>query len=255
MHRRYHRKSLPSRSLSPANGYCRFGVIPGLCAEATMANVVVFMVPELEVSEDHVKDGLRSLLHTILFSRSLGPIETSVKTCDFFAVSYCTTNNPEEKQLVDSSIGRFQTSIARSSNELVKDCFIVEFFETVTESGFLGVGTRTKRLLWEQWKIPVRVHRNSATKKSASYDDGPGRAGALIMEERKQQRIGESAVQKGIVYIVDAVNRRVDHLPTRKLTSLKESKTYDCNIVLHSEQVVSKESNLKPLMQSLSFRF
>ena len=69
-----------------------------------MANVVVFMVPELEVSEDHVKDGLRSLLHTILFSRSLGPIETSVKTCDFFAVSYCTTNNPEEKQLVDSSI-------------------------------------------------------------------------------------------------------------------------------------------------------
>eukprot|EP00505_MAST-04D_sp_SCG-Rhode-Island_P006567 Stramenopile-MAST_4_protein_6567 len=75
------------------------------------------------------------------------------------------------------------------------------------------------------------------------------------MEERKQQRIGESAVQKGIVYIVDAVNRRVDHLPTRKLTSLKESKTYDCNIVLHSEQVVSKESNLKPLMQSLSFRF
>ena len=37
----------------------------------------------------------------------------------------------------------------------------MEFYETKIESTFLGVSTRTKKLLWEQWKIPLRIHRKN----------------------------------------------------------------------------------------------
>ena len=253
-------------SVSPTHPPVLFPLFLRSLPSYLMANVVCFMLPELEVLDEQVKDALRSTLHTILFNRSLGPVETIVKTCEFFATSYCTNNNPEEKQSVDSAIGRFQTVIARSSNELVKDCFVLEFFETITESGFLGVGTRTKKLLWEQWKIPLRVHcaTGDGAKKSSGggYNQSPERptnGGSpgqkqRLLEKEAQRRKGEVALQKAIMYIVDAVNRRVDHLPKRKLTSLQQSKTYDCEISLHSEQVDSRAS-LKPLMQSLSFRF
>ena len=70
---------------------------------------------------------------------------------------------------------------------------------------------------------------------------------------REELLLGEK-VQNGIFYVIDAVNRRVDHLPKRKLTALKDAKTYDYSIKLHSELTEAKAS-LKPLMTSLSFRF
>ena len=75
-----------------------------------------------------------------------------------------------------------------------------------------------------------------------------------ILKERDQILQSEDRVQRGVFYILDAVNRRVDHLPKRKLTALKDAKTYDYSIKLHSEQAEAKAS-LKPLMASLSFRF
>ena len=122
-----------------------------------MANVVTFMLPEIEIPENHVKDALRSILHTIIVNRSIGPLHIRMMSCEMFGLNYPTTNHPEDKQNVDSAIGRFQTVITRSDNNVVKDCFLLEFYETISESGFLGVGTRTKKLLWEQWKIPLRI--------------------------------------------------------------------------------------------------
>ena len=77
---------------------------------------------------------------------------------------------------------------------------------------------------------------------------------SLQKSARNQILKSEEKVQAGIFYVIDAVNRRVDHLPKRKLTALKDAKTYDYVIKLHSEQVEAKAS-LKPLMTSLSFRF
>ena len=79
-------------------------------------------------------------------------------------------------------------------------------------------------------------------------------SGQTVLHERNKILKSEQKVQNGIFYIIDAVNRRVDHLPKRKLTALKDAKTYDYSIKLHSEQVEAKAS-LKPLMTSLSFRF
>ena len=78
--------------------------------------------------------------------------------------------------------------------------------------------------------------------------------GQTILQERNQILKSEEKVQNGIFYVIDAVNRRVDHLPKRKLTALKDAKTYDYSIKLHSELTEAKAS-LKPLMTSLSFRF
>ena len=264
-----------------------------------MANVVTFMLPEIEIGENYVKDALRALLHTIIVNRSIGPLHTRMVQCELLGISYPTTNYPEEKQSVDSAIGRFQTVISKSDFNMVKDCFILEFNETITESGFLGVGSRTKRLLWEQWKIPLRIHRRKQQFSHAMGNNAHGsrrhsianndqmQSGVsmgvrkrgysephipqqrlpeeadggsnltptqTILKERNQILQSEDRVQRGVFYILDAVNRRVDHLPKRKLTALKDAKTYDYSIKLHSEQAEAKAS-LKPLMASLSFRF
>ena len=249
-----------------------------------MANVVTFMLPEIEIYENHVKDALRSILHTIIVNRSIGPLHTRMMPCELFGLNYATTNHPDEKQNVDSAIGRFQTIITRSNNNLIKDCFLLEFYETKIESTFLGVSTRTKKLLWEQWKIPLRIHRknddnytnrnrgrrmsmednnnnmttnNNTTRTRRRGNSEPAitlTPGQTILQEREQILKSEEKVQNGIFYVIDAVNRRVDHLPKRKLTALKDAKTYDYSIKLHSELTEAKAS-LKPLMTSLSFRF
>eukprot|EP00943_MAST-04B_sp_MAST-4B-sp1_P006768 g6768.t1 len=259
-----------------------------------MANVVTFMLPEIEIPENHVKDALRSILHTIIVNRSIGPLHMRMMSCEMFGLNYPTTNQPEDKQNVDSAIGRFQTVITRSDNNVVKDCFLLEFYETISESGFLGVGTRTKKLLWEQWKIPLRIsvtnqkfynnnrrqtmsiHQIQQTDRASqgvrrrggsappipqqqlpveyNVNNKQLNPGQTVLLERNKILKSEQKVQNGIFYIIDAVNRRVDHLPKRKLTALKDAKTYDYSIKLHSEQVEAKAS-LKPLMTSLSFRF
>ena len=86
-----------------------------------MANVVTFMLPEIEIYENHVKDALRSILHTIIVNRSIGPLHTRMMPCELFGLNYATTNHPDEKQNVDSAIGRFQTIITRSNNNLIKE--------------------------------------------------------------------------------------------------------------------------------------
>ena len=75
-------------------------------------------------------------MHTIIVNRSIGPLHTRMVQCELLGISYPTTNYPEEKQSVDSAIGRFQTVISKSDFNMVKDCFILEFNETITESGF-----------------------------------------------------------------------------------------------------------------------
>ena len=125
-----------------------------------MANVVTFMLPEIEIYENHVKDALRSILHTIIVNRSIGPLHTRMMPCELFGLNYATTNHPDEKQNVDSAIGRFQTIITRSNNNLIKDCFLLEFYETKIESTFLGV-IHVLKVIMGTMENTLRIHRKN----------------------------------------------------------------------------------------------
>ena len=50
--------------------------------------------------------------------------------------------------------------------------------------------------------------------------------GQTILQEREQILKSEEKVQNGIFYVIDAVNRRVDHLPKRKFLLYINGKHY-----------------------------
>ena len=55
--------------------------------------------------------------------------------CELLRISYLPPA-AGGKAKVDSAIGRFQTVISKSDFNMVKNCFILEFNETITEKVF-----------------------------------------------------------------------------------------------------------------------
>jgi hypothetical protein len=166
-------------------------------------NCEEFTVPSIQLSLPVLKESLRCLLHTILFSRSLGgdvAVEPVTIKSDLLGISYCRANHvggPDIGQIVENKIREFASKIS-SSLTMVLALYVPR-----------GGGGRSlwdmlsqpfdDKAVFERWKIQVDLTQ------------GPTRTS----DEEDVKAITSAAVQtkERVFYIIKKVNERMEHLP------------------------------------------
>lgn len=161
-----------------------------------MSNCQTFSLPELEVEPHQVREVLRCLLHTILFTRSLGPTTPVDVSSELFDVTYAKCGDPEVDKLVEAKINEFSAWIERHPGQMTD--LVLGFYERRRrEVGWLTRGN--ERMFWEQWCIRVKV----AVK---GFDDEG-------VEMRKEGVELSEQVEECIRFVVQRVNQEKDHIP------------------------------------------
>ena len=167
-------------------------------------NCEEFVVPPLELALPVVKESLRCLLHTILFSRSIGgdvPVEPVTIKSETLGLSYCRANHasgPDMGQVIENKIREFSSHLETSDSL----CLVLSFF--VPRHGKKSLWDILSqpfddRAVFERWKIQVDVTRAE----SPSYSP----------DEMRSIESASMQTKDRVFYIIKRVNERMDHLP------------------------------------------
>lgn len=163
-----------------------------------MSNCEVVTLPELEVEQHQVKEVLHCLLHTIIFSRALGPVRPREVDLHLFDLTYADCGDLGVEAKVNEKVKQFCAITAKhpgKSNQVV-----LSFYETRKQPWVLGFGTQEERLFWEQWIISLAVSESNIT-----FEEQNVRA------RRSAQLLAE--LEECVEAIVAAVNKKKDHIP------------------------------------------
>lgn len=163
-------------------------------------NCEEFQVPVLEIGLPVVKEALRCLLHTIMFSRSIGgdvPVEPVTIKSETLGLSYCRANHvsgPDLGQAIENKIREFSARL--ESNDSL--CLILSLF--VPRHGKKSLWDILSqpfddRAVFERWKIQVDVTR---------FDSA---------DEARAVEAASAQTKERVFFIIKRVNERMDHLP------------------------------------------
>lgn len=151
-----------------------------------------------------VKEALRCVLHTIIFSRSLGPVEPFEVQSELFDVTYVRNGTTDADKTVELAIEKFATSTNIFNSGTSKGQLVLSFFERRKTTSFFG-SEREEKVQWERWIIPVIVQISS------------GRRGLSGLRGRRS----EEALRDCLIDIVSKVNEKTEHLPSANLNKTK----------------------------------
>ena len=211
-------------------------------------NVTLHSLTELEVPQGAVKEALRAVLHSILFSRALGPV-TALEQRSPILGNFCYVkcgdvrgrSSVQIDKTVEESIEQFCHSLSPVGPELARGRLVLSFYERRTRKTFLGMSTKEK-VYWEQWSIPVLVNCTPR----ATGDN----AGAALERERTIETARE-AVTSTIFHIVELVNERSDHIPPTAVYNSDSAVAFPFEIsVPRSGRDAAPESWIKNLLHN-----
>uniref|UniRef100_A0A7S1JF05 Autophagy-related protein 101 n=1 Tax=Eutreptiella gymnastica TaxID=73025 RepID=A0A7S1JF05_9EUGL len=111
----------------------------------------------LKVGEQHIKDVLRCLIHTILFQRVLGPaVPTPMPLeveCDMLETTYCKLADLAVDSQVEECVDSFCRTLKRKD---VRRSLIVAFYRTGKKAS-TGWFAKPDKVFWEYWMINLQV--------------------------------------------------------------------------------------------------
>jgi autophagy-related protein 101 len=106
-------------------------------------------------------------------------------------------DDPEVESVVESRLDALLSWLANRSSASVSEVAVrLSFYELRTKQTWFG-GASEERLYWEQWRVPLRVHR------------APGAVASSL----------KGAVERSVFYILRAVNDKKEHIPPVSATS------------------------------------
>lgn len=176
-------------------------------------NVTLHRLDELEVPQGAMKEALRAVLHTILFSRALGPvIPVEQRSAVLGDVCYLKSGDVsrgrpsvEVEKTVEESIEHFCHSLRPVGPELARGKLVLSFYERRSRKTFFASFSNAKeKVYWEQWDIPVLVN---LTPQATGVD-----AAAATERERTLQQVRDN-VREALFKVIELVNESSDHIP------------------------------------------
>jgi hypothetical protein len=166
-------------------------------------NCEEFVVPLLELSLAVLKDSLRCILHTILFSRSLGgevAVEPATFKSELLGISYCRANHagdtgPDIGQIVENKIREFALKLQDSGSLTLVLAFYVPRHSAASRKTLWDILSQPfdDRAVFERWKIQIDTRSDA--------DDARAITSAA------------SQTKDRVFHIIKRVNERSDHLP------------------------------------------
>lgn len=154
-----------------------------------------------------LKEALRCILHTIIFGRSLGPVEPLEVQSELFDVTYVRNGTIRADKTVELAIEKFTTSMKFFNNGTSKGQIVLSFFEKQKTTSFFGT-ERDEKVQWERWVIPVIVQTSNGRR--PPREDSPRRG-----------RRSEEALRDCMIDVVSRMNEKTDHLPSANLNKTK----------------------------------
>lgn len=107
-------------------------------------------------------------------------------------------DDPEVESVVESRLDKLLEWLA-SKSESVEVAVRLSFYERRTKQTFGWFGGATEeRLYWEQWRVPLRVHRAPGAEVASSL---------------------KGAVERSVFFVLSAVNDKREHIPPVSATS------------------------------------
>lgn len=149
-----------------------------------------------------MREVLRCLLHTILFTRSLGPTTPIDVSSELFDVTYAKCGDPEVDKLIEAKINEFCAWIERHPGQMTH--LMLGFYERrKREMSWLTRGD--ERMFWEQWCVRVKVLVKGGNEEMmmGGRGGGDGKKG-LELSERMEECVR---------FVVERVNEKKDHIP------------------------------------------
>ena len=168
-------------------------------------NLEEHVLDEMEVDKFHVKEALRAILHTILFSRALGKLKPAECVSDVLDLTYARCGVTEMDKQVEEAIENFLQSLAPDNvgPEMSRGTLVLAFFEQ-RKRYYFGVAKSTENVYWEQWSIPIIVNHRPRLGSDTEV---------AAMESERQQAETERAVKKRIRKVVLLAAKKTEHIP------------------------------------------
>ena len=170
-------------------------------------NCEEFLIPSLELSLAVLKDSLRCILHTILFSRSLGgevAVEPATFRSELLGISYCRANHagdtgPDIGQIVENKIREFALKLQDVGSLTLVLALYVPRHSAANRKTLWDILSQPfdDKAVFERWKIPIDIVPHG---KSDSDD-----VRAIVS--------AASQTKDRVFHIIKRVNERSDHLP------------------------------------------
>ena len=164
-------------------------------------NCEVFSLAPLRCEAFQAKETLRAVLHTVLFSRTLGVVRARDVDSELFDLTYTTCGDPAVESHVEERLDALVRWLAkqdRGKDTHAQVC--LSFYETKDKKtgGWFGGGD--ERVYWEQWRIPLEVV-----------------GGDEALMEMVDREANSAQLQHTIVaatqHVIGLVNERNDHIP------------------------------------------
>mmetsp|Transcript_4206 Transcript_4206/g.12149 ORF Transcript_4206/g.12149 Transcript_4206/m.12149 type:complete len:214 (-) Transcript_4206:1524-2165(-) len=170
-----------------------------------MSNCEVNQLAVLELEQHQVKEVLHCLLHTIVFSRALGPVRPQEVDLQLLDITYAKCGDAGADARIAQKV---QNCCAwADKNPGKRTQVVLSFYEKRQKQqwGFT-LGKQEERLFWEQWIIDLQVVESGlATEEHNS---------AALNSVRTQRRARlQSALEDRLTHIVALVNSKKEHIP------------------------------------------
>lgn len=193
-----------------------------------------FELMEMEVEPGHIKEVLRSIVHTLLFNRALGslqPVEAS--SALFQQITYAKIDDPLIDNHVDRDIDKFIMSIHKNRSE--KANYYVSFYEKQAKKGMWPFSAKEEKLVWEIWNIPLHIKHAplqlNNTQQPPQQPPPPASAhpSPSSPAEISSVQRAEHALLANMHRMVEQLNNKTQHIPPIKQSGAALTFNFECS--------------------------
>lgn len=206
----------------------------------SMLNVEEFVCPELRLAMCHVKEAMRTVLHSLVVCRSIGghrPIDPKATVSEVFDLTFFRTDEPGFDEEIEEAARQFTELFEVSAAcRCGKAQLVLSFFTTKTRKQTLWnllVGSDEK-VVFEQWRFPVVVQQLRRYPNTADN----------ISEEASLQAAAALQVQQVLHFVVNRASVKVDHLPPPPQT--QASYKFEVSFATENGKALGVSSTLLP---------
>eukprot|EP01116_Phalansterium_solitarium_P002252 TRINITY_DN12140_c0_g1_i1.p1 TRINITY_DN12140_c0_g1~~TRINITY_DN12140_c0_g1_i1.p1 ORF type:complete len:196 (+),score=62.14 TRINITY_DN12140_c0_g1_i1:132-719(+) len=122
-------------------------------------NIQQFNLDEIELQPSELKEVLRCVLHSIMFTRAFGLVRPADASVDFLDLHYARCDNEEIERYIEDRLQDFHDSWQRRNFEPSHRSLILSFDERRTKTRWLAKVEENVR--WEQWVLNIFVNKST----------------------------------------------------------------------------------------------